>query len=349
MATDFRNQAILAASQTQPPAGPPAAVPPTELDQLDVVVPRAPKLTRTPEEMRALDQGNVDVVRKAREGATLSKEQKEYFDAIGQRTDAELADVGKERKQQYWMSLALAGAKMAQSQSPYFAAALAEGLESGLTGFNKARADASEKKARLQTRKEDMILKRYEALKGAQADAVNDMKAGREMTAADFDRANASDEQLFNQATADMRYSAVKSAERTGRAEATTAETEAELLERYGSQEKAAAIALIGAQTAASRAAAAKDRAAAARGPEADRLSASNRTTIFDRYMVLGNDLLDKASKTRDKAEKLNYGLEAQAAFNEARKALSPYSATPGGGGGKGLVYDPVNRDVKPR
>ena len=252
MATDFRNQAVLAANQTRPPG--------TDLisgnsgqDVLlgsagkDVVVPAAPaappavappKLTRTPEEMQDLVQGNVDAIAKARRSAVLPEEQREYFDAIRQRTDAELADVGKERKQQYWMALAMAGAKMAQSQSPYFATAVAEGLESGLTGFNKARADASEKKARLQTRKEDLILKRYEALRGAQADIINDMKAGREMTAADLNMANASSEQLLRAATAEDTVKRTK-------AEATEAEVKAKFAPRLSE----AQLGLIGSQT----------------------------------------------------------------------------------------------------
>ena len=248
MATDFRNQAVLAANQTRPPG--------TDLisgnsgqDVLlgsagkDVVVPAGPagppapaalpaaappKLSLTPEERAKLLQGGSEVVKKAREGATLSEEQKEYFDAIRQRTDAEIADVGKERKQQYWMALAMAGAKMAQSQSPYFATALAEGLESGLTGFNKARADASEKKARLQTRKEDLILKRVEALKSAQRDAVADMKAGYEITETQANIVRAADKDIFEAATRPAQYEAIMVGLEKAKAEATTAQATAD-------------------------------------------------------------------------------------------------------------------------
>jgi hypothetical protein len=205
MATDFRNQAILAANQTRPPG--------TDLisgnSGKDVVVPAAPvappavappKLSLTPEEEAKLLQSGPDVVKKARDDARLPEEMKSYFDAIGQRTEAEIADVSKERKQQYWMALALAGAKMAQSQSPYFASALAEGLESGLTGFNKARADASEKKARLQTRKEDLILKRFETLERARDDAVNDLKAGYDITKTQQELVRSTKEDRFNDA-----------------------------------------------------------------------------------------------------------------------------------------------------
>ena len=252
MATDFRNQAVLAANQTRPPG--------TDLisgnSGKDVVVPPAPaappaaappKLSLTPEEQAKLLQGGSEVIKKAREGATLSEEQKEYFDAVRQRTDAELADVGKERKQQYWMALALAGAKMAQSQSPYFATALAEGLESGLTGFNKARADASEKKARLQTRKEDLILKRFEALERARDDAVSDMKAGYDITKTQQELVRSTKEDLFNDAIRPYQLT-------TAEAAADKAVVEA----KYAEKKIIADLKLTGAQTSAAMADAAK-------------------------------------------------------------------------------------------
>ena len=252
MATDFRNQAVLAANQTRPPG--------TDLisgnSGKDVVVPPAPaappaaappKLSLTPEEQAKLLQGGSEVIKKAREGATLSEEQKEYFDAVRQRTDAELADVGKERKQQYWMALALAGAKMAQSQSPYFASALAEGLESGLTGFNKARADASEKKARLQTRKEDLILKRFEALERARDDAVSDMKAGYDITKTQQELVRSTKEDLFNDAIRPYQLT-------TAEAAADKAVVEA----KYAEKKIIADLKLTGAQTSAAMADAAK-------------------------------------------------------------------------------------------
>ena len=264
MATDFRNQAVLAANQTRPPG--------TDLisgnSGKDVVVPPAPaappaaappKLSLTPEEQAKLLQGGSEVIKKAREGATLSEEQKEYFDAVRQRTDAELADVGKERKQQYWMALALAGAKMAQSQSPYFATALAEGLESGLTGFNKARADASEKKARLQTREEDLILKRVEALKSAQRDAVADMTAGYEVSKNQMELLNSADERLLNLALSDSKYNAAMANTRTAVAQAKTAEIGAQ----YEEQKIKAGLNLINAQTNSAMASAAQSFASA--------------------------------------------------------------------------------------
>jgi len=220
MATDFRNQAILAANQTKPPIEEPISgdmgqddlMGAAEKDTIASAPPPAPpKLTRSPEEMRALMQDDIDMLAQAREKAVLSPDVQRYFDTASQRADAELADVDKDRKQQYWTSLAMAGAKMAQSTSPSFASALSEGLQSGLTGFNKARADAAEKKARLQTRKEDMILKRYEALKDEQDRAVNDINAGVKLTADRLTLANASQKNLVDAATAPYEVATAKS------------------------------------------------------------------------------------------------------------------------------------------
>jgi hypothetical protein len=256
MATDFRNQAVLAANQTRPPG--------TDLisgnSGKDVVVPPAPaappavappKLSLTPEEEAKLLQSGPDVVKKAREGAELPEDLKRYFDTIGQRTEAEIADVSKERKQQYWMALAMAGAKMAQSQSPYFATALAEGFESGLTGFNKARADASEKKARLQTRKEDLILKRYEVLQKVRTDAVNDLKAGYEITETQANIIGAKNKAIFDAATKPAQYEAIMAGAKKATAEATTAQATADRAPEIvglGIQKDKAQIGLIGQQ-----------------------------------------------------------------------------------------------------
>ena len=145
------------------------------------------------------------------------------------------------------MALALAGAKMAQSQSPYFASALAEGLESGLTGFNKARADASEKKARLQTRKEDLILKRFEALERARDDAVSDMKAGYDITKTQQELVRSTKEDLFNDAIRPYQLT-------TAEAAADKAVVEA----KYAEKKIIADLNLTGAQTSAAMADAAK-------------------------------------------------------------------------------------------
>ena len=108
--------------------------------------------------------------------------------ARGERTDKELSEVDTDKKQQMWMAVMLAGAKMAQSQSPYFASALGAGLEAGALGLNKAKAEAAERKARLLDKKEDNAIagitakeraedKARAKYKDVQAEAVADVKA----------------------------------------------------------------------------------------------------------------------------------------------------------------------------
>lgn len=343
MATDFRNQAILAANQTKPPGGdlisgeegddvlmgkagkgtPPPPPPPPPL-------PVPLKLTRTPEEMQTLVQGNIDAIKNARNAATVPQEVQKYFDASSQRTDAELADVDKERKQQYWMSLALAGAKMAQSKSPYFASALAEGMESGLTGFNKARAEASEKKARLQTRKEDMILKRYETLKGEQDRAVNDIAAGNKLTADRLALANASDEQMFNAATSTTRFDTLRDAAKTAKVGADYAERNAQ-----------ADLESKGATTAANRAQAGyygaqsdKLRSDIARAKTAGNIDAPTASMV-DSYMASADHFMDAANKAGRRDPTLANDMRARAKefYDLARKFTpilgEPTAATP--------------------
>ena len=341
MATDFRNQAVLAANQTRPPgtdlisgnsgqdvllgsAGKDVVVPPAPAAPPAAAPPAAapPKLSLTPEEEAKLLQSGPDVVKKAREGATLSEEQKEYFDTIRQRSDAEIADVGKERKQQYWMALAMAGAKMAQSQSPYFATALAEGLESGLTGFNKARADASEKKARLQTRKEDLILKRFETLERARDDAVSDMKAGYDITKTQQELVRSTKEDLFNDALRPYQLT-------TAEAAADKAVVEA----KYAEKKIIADLNLTGAQTSAAMASAVQSYA----GAEASR--AAVKQALRDGNIPKGLYEMYDADQTTVRqllisADKLGPGEDgyqslidqAQALSKESKLRIAPYT-----------------------
>lgn len=95
--------------------------------------------------------------------AILGKREKRYAE--------QLAEVEEDKKKAGWEALAMAGFRMAQSQSPYFMSALATGMEAGLNGFNAGKAARAEKKARLQTSEEDVVLAREAAKQKARADA----------------------------------------------------------------------------------------------------------------------------------------------------------------------------------
>lgn len=73
----------------------------------------------------------------------------------------EMERLQEDQKRAGWEALAEAGFRMAQSQSPYFMSALAEGMQAGLTGFNAKKAAAAERKARLQEQQENIALERF--------------------------------------------------------------------------------------------------------------------------------------------------------------------------------------------
>ena len=106
------------------------------------------------------------------------------FKAREDRYAKQEAEIAADEKKQAWNALAMAGFQMAQSTSPYFMAALAAGMQSGLEGFNAAKAANAEKKARLADARENIALERYKSERGAESEQIADMDA----TAAAVDR-----------------------------------------------------------------------------------------------------------------------------------------------------------------
>lgn len=187
-----------------------------------------------------------DIIRRARESAAQRVQQAE----AGAEVPAEIAEVlrrrearaegdleasEKERKQAMWLAVAMAGAKMASSQSPYFMAALAEGLDAGLQGFSKAKAEAAERKASILDRQEQAVLDRYQALEAAKERALAKMQAGERLAADEMTLINATEQELHDRA---MRPLAKKKAEE----ELETAPLRRKLLEAQIDETKASAI-----------------------------------------------------------------------------------------------------------
>jgi hypothetical protein len=152
-----------------------------------------------------------DIIRRARESAAQRVQQAE----AGAEVPAEIAEVlrrrearaegdletsEKERKQAMWLAVAMAGAKMASSQSPYFMSALAEGLDAGLQGFSKAKAEAAERKAIILERQDQAVLDRYRALEDAKARALAKMQAGEKLAADEMSLVNSTEDQLHERA-----------------------------------------------------------------------------------------------------------------------------------------------------
>lgn len=104
----------------------------------------------------------------ARARAQVDPAQEEYFKRIEERSAQREASLMREEKRSAWEALAMAGFKMAQSSSPYFAAALAEGMQAGLQGYNAAKAARAEQRARLEDARDTVGLERLKAVRSAE-------------------------------------------------------------------------------------------------------------------------------------------------------------------------------------
>lgn len=109
-----------------------------------------------------------------------------------ERAAKEEADIAADEKKQVWNALAMAGFQMAQSTSPYFLAALAAGMESGLKGYDASQAALAERKARNMDAKERIDLERYKVEKAAENEELANMDAARSTA--------------YRQQEADLRY-----------------------------------------------------------------------------------------------------------------------------------------------
>lgn len=178
-APSFTNQQTLAANVTQP-------------------------RTVTAEDIANQARAAAEQIAKTRAAAAIDPEMEAMFARQEQGLEGQNELIDRERKRDMWSALAMAGAKMAQSTSPYFAAAMAEGLETGLMGYNKARATAAEQRARLVDKKENIVLNRFKALQEARNQAVADQAAGMSITKDQQALIRASNEELRDQAMQPM-------------------------------------------------------------------------------------------------------------------------------------------------
>lgn len=114
-----------------------------------------------------------------RDKVGIPEQLKKIFDSQDKRADEKEAEIAADEKKQAWNALAMAGFQMAQSTSPYFLAALAAGMQSGLEGYNAAKAASAEKKARLMDARDSRELERYKAERAAEGEWISDMDAAR--------------------------------------------------------------------------------------------------------------------------------------------------------------------------
>lgn len=249
-------------------------------------------------------------IKQVRDTAEVPPEIAEVLRRREARAEGDLEASEKERKQAMWLAVAMAGAKMASSQSPYFMAALAEGLDAGLQGFSKAKAEAAERKASILDRQEQAVLDRYQALQSERDRAVAMFQAGEKMTKDQIDLIQSGEDQLMARAKHDLNMRAGEE------------ELKAKPLERR----------LIEAQIGAQQASAAASRARAAgvgRGGGGDAPAASKGltgaiATVYDRMMVEAGKLEELAAKSRrDPAVAMSYSMRAEQARRAADRILS--------------------------
>jgi hypothetical protein len=99
---------------------------------------------------------------RAAQAGGVSPEMEALYAAREARLGKEEERIGKDEKRAAWDALAQMGFKMAQTTSPYFATALAEGMQAGTTGYNAAKIEAAERKAKVLDGKENVALARLE-------------------------------------------------------------------------------------------------------------------------------------------------------------------------------------------
>lgn len=193
MATDYRAQdALKAAIAAGAPKSPDELTGSEGADEMaggagkDTLKPAAPaapaKLSPAESFQKALSDAQLagDIRRGFEKPAPISSDLEKLLANREARYTKEGEEADADRKQQMWMAVMMAGAKMAQSQSPYFASALGAGLEAGALGLNKAKADAAERKARLLDKKEQTVIDRVTAQNAADQKRSAERKESRE-------------------------------------------------------------------------------------------------------------------------------------------------------------------------
>lgn len=289
-----------------------------------------------------------DIIRRARESAAQRVQQAE----AGAEVPAEIAEVlrrrearaegdleasEKERKQAMWLAVAMAGAKMASSQSPYFMAALAEGLDAGLQGFSKAKAEAAERKASILEKQDQAILDRYQALEAAKERALAKMQAGERLAADEMTLINATEQELHDRAKRPLEI-------REATAKAKSAEFDVETQEERFALDKRAVEARIAqgwAQIAASRGRGSSSADGKAGPPHSVVVAAQGLQQNAERFMTMANSSSDEAEKAKyikaaatltAQAQRLLLGQSDPAAAARATATPAPiYSPPPTG------------------
>lgn len=140
-------------------------------------------------------------LRTAETDAKVDPEQTAMLDRQEARFQTDRADIEKEKRLSDWDALASLGFTMAQSNSPFFTTALAEGLQAGTKGFSESRANRARAKALLADREDQVAQARYAALKGARDEARQRVIDGANLTQTEVRTAAMTNEAIEKKAT----------------------------------------------------------------------------------------------------------------------------------------------------
>ncbi len=239
------------------------------------------------DQMRESSQAGLrgaDALRAADASATVSPEQQEVFDKQEARLVTDAADAKKLERDSNWDALINMGISMAKSNSPFFATALAEGLQAGSQGLSASRAERARSKALLLDKEDQIRQARIAALTAARTEARQMMVDGANLDEKQMRIAAMGDETLLKRATA-------QSAIRKAAAEAVKAEFDAESAPRELGMKEAltgAQINNLGASAEESRAGAAAYRSGqrGGRGSQGDRYDQQEIGKAEDSYQT---------------------------------------------------------------
>ncbi len=137
---------------------------------------------------------------RAAQAGSVSPEMEAIYAAREARLAKQDEDAPKDDRRAAWDALAQMGFKMAQTTSPYFATALAEGMQAGSQGYNAAKVAAAEKAARRAEEKENVSLARLKdrqaAIAAAEAGYAADVSTAKDKAALSNEAAKAAQEQI---------------------------------------------------------------------------------------------------------------------------------------------------------
>lgn len=145
---------------------------------------------------------------RAAQAGGVSPEMEAIYAAREARIAKQDEDAPKDDRRAAWDALAQMGFKMAQTTSPYFATALAEGMQAGSQGYNAAKIAAAEKAARREEEKENVSLARLKdrqaAIAAAEAGYAADVGMAKDKATLSGEAAKAAQEQVKAEFASEM-------------------------------------------------------------------------------------------------------------------------------------------------